>query len=116
MSLTLRIILILAAIALFAFIMRSIRRSKMQIEDAIFWAIISLLILIISIFPGIVYAASDLLGFQAPVNLLYLFFIFILLVKCFQTSRHASQLETKIRELSQQISIDRLDHHDRSAK
>jgi len=37
-------------------------------------------------------------------------------VKCFTMSRHTSQLETKIKELTQQIAVDRLDHYERSKR
>lgn len=111
----LRIILIFAAVAMLAYIVLSIRRSKLRIEDSVFWVLLSLLILILSIFPGIASSLSSAMGFQAPVNFVYLFFIFVLLVKSFHTSIKNSQLETKVRELTEQIGVDRLDHYERKS-
>ena len=116
MALGIRIILFMGALALFAFVLRSIRKSKMRIEDALFWILLSALILILSVFPGIAAEPAAWFGFQAPVNFVFLFFITVLLVKCFTMSRHTSQLETKIKELSQQIAVDRLDHYERTRK
>lgn len=113
MSLALRIILILAAVGLMVFMLHSIKKSKMSIEDAMFWVVFSLLIVIISIFPQIPTTLSDAIGFQSPVNLVFLFFIFILIVRDFLSNRRISQLENRVKELSQQISIDRLDHYER---
>ena len=114
MSVSLKIILFVAALCLTAFVVRSVKKSKMMIEDAFFWIVLSFLILLLSVFPQIGYWFSDLLGFQAPINFVFLFFIFVLLVKGFITSRHASQLETKVRELSEQVAYDRLDHYERT--
>lgn len=114
MSIALRIVLIVAAVALAAFMFRSIRKSKLRIEDSIFWIFLTLLILILAIFPQIASFFSGVMGFQAPVNLIFLFFFFVLLMKCYFMSRHISQLETKIRELSEQIALDRLDHYERT--
>lgn len=113
MSIALRLLLILAAVCLAAFVFRSVKKSMMRIEDALFWILLAFLILLLSIFPGIAYSLSGLFGFQAPVNFVFIFFILVLLLKGFATSRHVSQLESKIKELSQQVAIDRLDHHER---
>lgn len=116
MSVFLQAILLIAAASLTLFVVRSVKKSKMMIEDAFFWIVLSFLILLLSIFPQIGYWCSNLFGFQAPINFVFLFFIFVLLVKGFITSRHASQLETKVRELSEQVAYDRLDHYERTHK
>ena len=113
MTLLLQIVLIAASIGLLVFIGQSIKKAKMRIEDSLFWIILAVLIFLLSIFPQIAAFFSDLLGFQAPVNFIYLFFIFVLLVKCFSSSKHISELDNKVKELSQQIAVDRLDHYER---
>ena len=111
--LALRIILIVAAAELVIFLLYSIKKSKMSIEDALFWMTFSVLILLFAVFPQIPSALSDLIGFQSPVNFVFLFFIFILIVRDFFSNRRISQLENRIKELTQQIAIDRLDHYER---
>lgn len=113
MSGSLRIVLILASIFLIVWVMRGIKKSKMRIEDSLFWVFLALLILILSVFPEIASTLSTFLGFEAPVNFIFLFFIFVLLMKCFYTSIHTSQLETKVRELTEQIAINQLGHYER---
>lgn len=112
MSLALRILLFVAAILLFAFLMASIRRSKMRIEDSLFWVVLSAVILILSIFPQIASELSAAFGFMAPVNFVFLLFIFTLLLKGYFTSKRVSELDTKVRELTQQLAIERLEHHE----
>ena len=113
MSPLLQITLVAASIGLFAFIGQSIKKAKMRIEDSLFWVVLAVLIFLLSVFPQIAAFFSNLLGFQAPVNFIYLFFIFVLLVKSFTSSKHISELDNKVKELSQQIAVDRLDHYER---
>lgn len=110
MPASLRIILFAVALAVFFFVLRSIRRSKMNIDEGIYWNILSFLILLLSIFPGISYWLSDLLGFQSPVNLIFLVFIFLLLIRQFRLSEEVSRLSTKLSELAMKVAIDSYEH------
>lgn len=110
---TLRVILLIAAIGLVVFLLYSIKKSKMSIEDALFWMGFSFLILLMSIFPEIPSFLSDTIGFMSPVNFVFLFFIFVLIIRDFLSNRRISQLENRVKELTQQIALDRLDHYQR---
>ena len=116
MSGILRIVLVVAAIAMVVFVALNVRKSKVRFEDTLPWLGLSLLILLISLAPWIMSALSRVMGFQSPVNLVFLFFIAVLLVVCFRMSLHISELEIKLKELTQQVAVDRLDHHERTAK
>ena len=105
MSTVLRIILIIVSVLSFAYVMTKIRKSQLQIEDSIFWMVMAVILVIISIFPDIAYFMSDLLGIGAPVNFIFLAIIFVLLVKLFSLSIKISQLEDKIRTLAQKTAI-----------
>lgn len=114
MSLVLRIVLIVAAVALVALVIAGVRKSRMRIEDSLFWIVLSLIILLLSIFPYLGYLASYLLNMQSPISFVMLFFIALLIAKCFSLARQVSQLENKLKELTQRVAIDRLDHYERS--
>ena len=109
----LRVILLIAAIGLVVFLLHSIKKSKMSIEDALFWMGFSFLILLMSIFPEIPSFLSNTIGFMSPVNFVFLFFIFVLIIRDFLSNRRISQLENRVKELTQQIALDRLDHYQR---
>lgn len=109
----LRVILLIAAIGLVVFLLHSIKKSKMSIEDALFWMGFSFLILLMSIFPEIPSFLSDTIGFMSPVNFVFLFFIFVLIIRDFLSNRRISQLENRVKELTQQIALDRLDYYQR---
>lgn len=105
MTLTLRIALILVSLATFVVIMRKIRQSRMQIESAIFWIVLALVLVVYSVFPKVADACAGLLGIYATTNFLFLFAIFVLILKVFFMSIHISQLETRIKELAQAMAL-----------
>ncbi len=106
MTMTLRVALILVSFATCFLIMRKIRQSKMQIENAIFWIVLSLVLVVYSVFPQVADFCARILGIYATTNFLFLFAIFILIVKVFYMTIHISQLESRIKELVQQMALD----------
>lgn len=107
MTLVLRIFLVLCSILTCAYAIRRIRSSGVDINDTIFWIVFSFYLLIISIFPSIMSFFSRLLGFQAPVNMVFLSVIALLVYKCFTLSIKLSALEIKLKTLAGHMSIDR---------
>ena len=107
MSSILRIILILSAILLFLYMIKKIRQAKMKIEHTIFWLIFSAILIVIGIFPQIAYILSEWMGFQSPVNFVFLMIIFILIVKNFLATLQISHLENKLDSLVQRVAIDK---------
>lgn len=106
MSIGLRILLVLFSALTLLYMIRKIRNSKLQIEYSIFWIIFSLLLLLMSLFPGAVIFLANLLGIQSTVNFVFLCIIFILMLKIFMMTIELSQLENKVKELTQKISIE----------
>ena len=107
MTTTLRIALILVSLGTFSMIMRKIRQSRMQIESAIFWIVLALVLVVYSnVFPKVADACASLLGIYATTNFLFLFAIFVLILKVFFMSIDISQLESKIKELVQAMALE----------
>ena len=100
-----RICLIVGSLFTAGFILRRVRMAKVQIEDTIFWLAFSAALLILAIFPGIAYWAADLLGFMSPINFVYIVIIFLLLAKKFFMSIRLSQLDSKVRMLTEQVAL-----------
>lgn len=105
MTIVLRIILIVVCLLTLIFLIRKIRQAKVQIEDSLFWIFFSAGLLIISIFPQIADFFAKLLGIYSTVNFLFLFIIFILLIKIFNMNIHISQLENRLKNLAQSVAI-----------
>ena len=94
MTVILRWVLIIVSILLTFFVLRKIRQSKVKIEDSIFWVMFALMMVVFSIFPGLADILSDFVGTYSTSNFIFMFVIFILLVKVFFLSLKISQLES----------------------
>lgn len=111
MSIVLRVGLIVVSLITLIFITRKVRDSKMKLEDSIFWFCIAFILLILSIFPQVFFAISDFAGIISPANLVFLLFIFILLILGFNLSAHLSQTDTKIKEITQQLAVEKFERY-----
>lgn len=116
MTIELRIVLIVVSLLTLLFVSNRIRSSKVRLEDSIFWVCFAATIFILSIFPQVFYWISDMVGTYAPVNFVFLFFIFILLVQSFHLSMRVSQADTKIKELTQQLAIEKFERYQNDKK
>lgn len=106
MSTQLSVILIVVSILNLIFVLMRIRKSKILIIDSIFWIFFSLFLIVISCFPKLVFYVSHFVGIQTPSNFIYAFIIFLLIVKSFLMSMKLSQMEIKLKVISQKIALD----------
>ena len=95
-SLVFRIALIVCSILTTVFMIKKIRNSKLQIEHAIFWLMFALLTI----------WGAKLLGIYSSTNFIFLVILFIVIIKLFMATIEISNLEYRIKELSQKIAID----------
>lgn len=65
-----------------------------------------ILMIVMAVFPEIIYWITVRLGVISPVNFVYLFIIAVLLIKSFMMTIEISMLENKVKDLVQQIAID----------
>ena len=100
-----RLVLVLGSLITVAFVLRRLRQARMQIEDSIFWFVFSGLLLLLSIFPELAYWTARTLGVQAPINVVYLAIIFLLILKVFFMSLRISQMDSKLKILTQKVAL-----------
>ena len=114
----LRVCLILGAFVTAGYVLRRVRQARVQIEDTIYWLALSAVLLLVAVFPGIAYWVSDLLGFVSPINCVFLVVIFLLLARQFVLSIRVSQLDSRLRVLTERVALNqqKLDDHDRDDK
>ena len=101
MPVILRIVLIISSVLMLIYMLKKVKKSKVQIEHTIFWIILGVFLILISLVPQIIYLFAYLLGIQSPVNLILAFIIFVLLIKQFLMTIE----EIKIRELVEEIAL-----------
>lgn len=111
MSLVLRAGLIIVSILTLVFITRKVRNAQVKLEDSIFWFCVAGVLFIFSIFPEIFFFFSKIAGIASPANLVFLLFIFILLILGFNLSVHLSQTDTRVKELTQQLAIEKFERY-----
>lgn len=111
MSITLRIVLVLVSLFVLLFVLKRVRSSKIKLEDSMIWILFSGVLFFLSIFPGVFDFLADLVGVYSTVNFVFLFFIFMLLLLCFNLSMRISQADTKIKELTQLLAIEKFERY-----
>ena len=105
MSLALRLVLMVGAIITFVLIAQQVRKRRIQVEDAIFWVVLSGVLLLLAFFPGIAYFFANLFGFQAASNFVFCALIAILIVREFSSSAEISRLKHKVNQLVEEIAL-----------
>ncbi len=105
MSLSLKIVMIIISMLTCFYIARKLRKSQMNINDTVFWIFFAVILVLLSVFPGIASWGSRLLGFQAPVNFVFVVVIFLLILRIFIMSIKISVLEDKLKNLTEEIGI-----------
>lgn len=105
MSTVLRIALIAVSFLVVVFVLRKIRKTQLHISDAIYWIVAAFLLLVISIFPQIAIWASSALGIQSAANFVFLFMIFMILIKLFNIAIELSVQKDRLNRLTQKLAL-----------
>lgn len=115
MTATFRILLLLTSAWAFYYVLHNIRDQKLQINDSLFWFFFAVLLLLLAIFPRITFFFAGILHIESPANLLFLVMFAILIYRSFHQSIKISQLDNKIKELTQNLTIYEKRDNDRDA-
>lgn len=105
MSVVLRIVLLIAAIFSIGWILYRIRKSKVRLEDTLFWIVTGIILGVLGLFPGISFWMSNLFGFQSPSNFIFLIMICLLFEKVLTISILYSQSEDKYVTLVAEMAL-----------
>ena len=109
----LRLLLFVAALFTLITFIQKIRKNRVLIEDAVFWTLLSVGLLLISIFPSVVIIISKLLDIQSPANLVYPSAIAVLLFRLFTVTIKLSKMDQQIATLTQHVAIYEKEQADR---
>ena len=99
-----RICLIVGSLFTAGFILRRVRLAKVQIEDTIFWLVFSAALLCWPSSPASP-TGPPTCWLHEPINFVYVVIIFLLLAKQFFMSIRLSQLDSKVRMLTEQVAL-----------
>lgn len=99
------VVMILISIGFLLFIAQQIKRNKLLIRYSLLWMLLSVLILVIAVFPQPVFELARALGFNVESNFIFFVAGFFLLVVCVMQSRAISQQTIKIKQIAQRQAI-----------
>lgn len=105
MTVFLRICLLTVSILACVYVARKLKKSQLQVVDTVYWIGMSVVFVVLSVFPQLADFLSNLLGFYSTVNFIFLLVIGMLLLRCFLLSIRVSQLDDKIKNLTEEIAI-----------
>lgn len=103
--LELRILLVFGAIFLLVYVFKKVRSTPVQVTDTIFWFVSAIALLILAIFPSIVFACANVLGVQSPANLVFVIIIAALILRVFLSSMEIAVLKNRVNALSQEMAL-----------
>jgi hypothetical protein len=84
------------------------RRHRLREKYAVFWAIVALFALMVTVFPVTLVWMSDVVGVQLPSNLLFFLASMVLLVISIQHSHELGRLEERTRTLAEEVGLLRM--------
>jgi hypothetical protein len=112
MTYILPLLFVLATIVTMVVLMR---RRVMKERFTVWWAILSLGVVVFAVFPPLLPFVAEHLGFQTPSNFIFFVASIMLLLMSVQFSVEISQLEEKTRTLAEQLGILRAQTEQRSS-
>lgn len=105
MTLTLQIILFVISFITFIFVINKIRKSQLNITDAVIWILLSLLLVIMSVCLPFINKIAHVLGFISTSNFVFSMILFFLLIIVFGQTVKISILNEKVKNLNHYIAL-----------
>ena len=106
MAIGLRVLLIAGAAFMMVFVLWKIRKSQLLTSDALFWSILSIVFILLAIFPQIAFMVSYWLGVESPANFVFLATIAVLIARELFDTVQISQLKNKLTRSVQNESLE----------
>ena len=105
MSTVLRIGLLTASFLSLIFVLCSAVKNKLNIHYAMIWILWGMMMVVISIFPEIIFIVTQLIGIEVPVNTVFLIMIFLLYCLSFYLFIKISKHNEEIINLNYEIAV-----------
>lgn len=103
------VVALIGSLLVLAGIVEMLRRRQLSEKYAVLWLVVGLLLLVLTVFPGLLTSFSRLVGVAVPTNLLFFVGITFLTGVALHLSWEVSRLEDETRKLAEDLAILRLD-------
>lgn len=100
---------LVGALCTLVVIFEMLRRKRLREKYAVIWVLVATGTLLIALAPGLLTQASEVVGVQLPVNLLFFLASMVLLFLSIQYSYEIGRLEDRTRTLAEEIALLRLE-------
>jgi hypothetical protein len=95
----------IVGIILVVYILNSVKNNKLDIKESILWLFGTLVIIVLTIFPGIIGYISNLVGIEYAPSLFFLICIVFLVFINFRNSKKIIKQQEKLTILAQELAI-----------
>lgn len=96
---------IFSALAVLVTVIIALRDERLREKYAILWIVLSLAVLILSLFPSVLDSAAKVLGVNLPSNLFFALAIALLALINLHLTWEQSSTDKQIRKLAEEIAI-----------
>lgn len=96
---------LILSVLIFVMVFAQVRNQKMKEKYAALWLVISAIIIVVALFPRLLFSLAELTGVVVPVNLLFLLAITMLIGVCLHLTLEVSKLADETRALAEEVAI-----------
>ena len=105
MSTKLQIFMLLALALYFVILFQLLKKKRLNLKYTILWIFAGFFMLLVSLFPQILFAITDFVGIEVPTNALFaLIFFFVIIILMALTSIVSKQNE-QLKRMTQTIAL-----------
>lgn len=105
MDVKFRAFLIIATIFVFFILIKNVKKGKLRTDYALGWILAAICLVVIGVFPQLIFWISSELGIMSPANAIFMIIIFLLIVLVFVLFSKVSMLEEKQKNLVQELAL-----------
>ena len=105
---------IILSVLCMIYVIHIVRKKKLSIGESFWWFFASIIMLLLSIFPYTINWLAKIFNIAYPPSLLFVFCIVFLVFINFRATKKLSELQSKVTELAQQVSILKSNQEDKN--
>jgi len=105
MNIQLQLTIVLIVIIAMVILVLMVRKKSLELRYTLVWFVMGVGVLILGIFPGLMFRLSELMGIADPVNMLFFIGFCFSLAIIFTLTMAMSRASKKIKDLAQAIAL-----------
>lgn len=99
------LVALVGSVLVLAGIVELLRRRQLGEKYAVLWLVVGIILLIFTVFPGLLTGLSNALGVAVPTNMMFFIGILFLVGVVLHLSWEVSRLENETRKLAEDLAI-----------